>query len=228
MKTFLVRAFRQFWPLSLFLFALAVLGMVCIANKPVQADSIPVYDVTGTLTIAGNNVCGLSPCKETIKFSFEYTYTYFSSLNAYLGGIVGTPSVSSYGALGSSFSAMTGPHSPYPFCQPNTNYMPMYNSGSDEIDLYACGNDQSTPAVPSFRGDLWHCQTATCLTDFAPPGTNQCNVGCVMGTVQETVVAVPEGGASLMYVACSLVPIGLAMRQSKRHRARASIVPVRR
>jgi hypothetical protein len=228
MKTFLHYEMNLRKQLGLRMFVLAVFGMVCIANKPVQADSIPVYDVTGTLTVAGNNVCGLSPCKETIKFSFEYTYTYVSLLNAYLGGIVGTPSVSSYGVLGSSFSTVTSPHSPYPFCQPNTNYMPMYNSGADEIDLYACGNDQSAPAVPSFRGDLWHCQTATCLTDFAPPGTSRCDVGCINGVVQETVVAVPEGGASLMYLACSLLPIGLAIRYSQGGRARASIVPFRR
>ena len=101
---------------AVWLFVLALFGMICIADKPVQADSIPIYDIAGTLTIMGNNVCGLSPCTETINFSFDYTYT-FNGFD-YLGEIVGTPIVSSYGALGSSFGGLTGPHSPFHFANP--------------------------------------------------------------------------------------------------------------
>jgi hypothetical protein len=222
-QSLFVSASPRFRPLGVFLFVLAVFGMVCIVDRPVRADSInnPLYDVNGRLTITGNDVCGLSPCTETIEFSFEYTYT----LNGfeYLGEVVGTPSVSSYGALGSFFAGITSPQNPFPFCQPNTNYMPMFNSGGDEIDLYACGNYQSTPVAPSFRADLWGCQTVTCGNDFMPPGSfcepgpsQDCGALQILGTVQENVVAVPEGGTSLMYLAISLVPIGLAIRQSKR------------
>jgi hypothetical protein len=225
MKTFSGYEMNSQKRFGMWLFVLALFGMICIADKPIQADSIPIYDVNGTLTITGNNVCGLSPCMETINFSFDYTYTFIGF--EYLGEIVGTPSVSSYGALGSSFGGLTGPHSPFPFCQPNTNYMPMYNSGGDEIDLYACGNDQSTPAVPSFRTDLWGCTTVTCGNDFMLPGSGcqpgngiTCGALQIVGTVQEAVVAVPEGGTSPIYLAISFVPIGLAIRQSKRDRTR--------
>jgi hypothetical protein len=206
----------------IFLFALAVFGLLCIADKTAQADSIPIWDVTGTLTITGNNVCGLSPCVETIKFSFDYTYTLVAS--EYVGELLGTASVSSYGALGSSFAGLYSPQNPFIFCQPNANYMPMFNSGGDEIDLYACGNAESTPAVPSFRGDLWHCVTASCITDFAPAGSDVCDTACVIGTVQESVapaVQVPEGGTALEYALMALLPIGFAIWHSKSVRVRA-------
>ena len=100
-----VVAARRIQSLHVFLFTLAVFGAVCLANAPLRADPInPFYDVTGTMTITGNNVCTPSPCRETIDFSFLYGYNYNSAFGVYDAYVVPSSiSVSSFGALGSSF-----------------------------------------------------------------------------------------------------------------------------
>jgi hypothetical protein len=103
--------------------------------------------------------------------------------------------------------------------------MQMFNSGGDEIDLYACGNYLTAPVAPSFGTDLWQCYSATCATDFMPPGScdggRYCGIVELPGTVQETAVALPEGGTALSYLLISLVPITLAILHSQRERTQA-------
>jgi len=79
-KSLLV-ATHRLQSLWVFAFALAVFGMVCIADEPSEADSLnPLFDVSGTMAITGNNVCTPSPCTETINFSFQYGYSYNPSM----------------------------------------------------------------------------------------------------------------------------------------------------
>jgi hypothetical protein len=201
--------------LRLFLVALALIGVVC-TGAPVQAqgNSIPVWDVTATLTITGNNVCGGGPCTETLNYSFDYTYTYNATFDEYDGEIVGNPSVSSYGALGSSFSGLVYPFLRNSQCGPNVNYMDSFDSEGDEIDLYACGPGSSTPRIPSFGGDLFGCATQTCINDFAPSDYGCKTAPCIgiflVGSIQENVVQVPEGGTILGYCVISLASMGWA------------------
>ena len=113
-----VVAARQIQSLHVFLFTLAVLGAVCLANAPLRADPInPFYDVTGTMTITGNNVCTPSPCRKTIDFSFLYGYNYNSAFGVYDAYVVPSSiSVSSFGALGSSFGYSGQIGNPQPGC----------------------------------------------------------------------------------------------------------------
>lgn len=227
MKSRYFVAARRIQSLYMFLFTLAVLGMLCLANTPLQADPInSLYDVTGTMTITGNNVCTPSPCRETIDFSFLYGYNYNSAFGVYDAYVVPSSiSVSSFGALGSSFGYSGQIGNPQPGCDTHAvigepadaNYMP-FLAGGTEIDLDACGNLQTTPVAPSFFvSELYSCGNATCESDFVPPSRMGVNPGIFLpGTVHTNVAAVPEGGTSLEYLAIALVPIGFAILWSRR------------
>lgn len=237
-----VPAARRIQSVRVYFFALAALGAVCI-NTPLRADSInnPLYDVTGTMTISGNPVCGGAPCSETINFSLIYGYNYALDL-AGVGHYYAyaTPiAVTSFGDLGSAFTYSglignpqpappTGCGGPIPAGERaiiDANYMP-FSSGGTEIDLNACGNILANPVAPLFQSTvLYSCGTASCVTDFTSE-TGDSTIGIFLtGTVQTTVTAVPEGGSMLSYLLISLAPIGLAMHLIKRNSARTSTVP---
>jgi hypothetical protein len=208
---------------------LAILGVICFSARQLQADSTPLYDVSGTMTINGNNVCTPSPCSETVQFSFEYGYTYDSSGNLYDGyALPGTINVNSFGALGSSFATnglILNPGSVGPTCGAtrDNNYMEFKNS-TDEIDLYFCALSELSPIAPSFAGtDLYGCGSVTCGTDFVPWGTPFSGL-FLGGTLQTNVVQVPEGGATFGYVVISLAVIGLAVFGSRRRESQKFIV----
>ena len=221
----LVAAATRFHPLCMVLFALAVFGMVCIADKPVLADSIvSPYAVTGTMTFTGNKVCGISPCTETINFAFDLGFTLNNGL--YDATVIpGSMSVSSFGALGSSFGSSGGIAGISTSCGgEDNNYMGFLDSSGDEIDLHECGNLESTPVVPSFTApQLYGCQTATCENDFVPSSLRDNSEGqlgiMLPGTLRTNVVAVPEGGTCLLYLVCSFVPIGLATLHRRERRS---------
>jgi hypothetical protein len=227
-KSFVLAAFGL-QSLYGFFFTLALLGTVCIANTPVRADSInnPLYDVTGTMTISGNPVCGYTRCSETINFSFLYGYNYFADVNEYYAYIVPSSiNVTSFGALGSSFTYNGIIGNVQPVCSPpespgtvqisDANYM-SFLSGGTNISLDACGNVLAAPVVPSFPlTELYACGTAACVSDFVPANQNGNNLGIFLaGSVQTSVTAVPEGGSMLGYLLISLAPIGLAIRQRR-------------
>src|SRR5215469_16139238 len=48
---------------------LRMLIFLLACASPAMADSI--FDVTGVLTVIGNNVCNGTPCVETLRFSFD-------------------------------------------------------------------------------------------------------------------------------------------------------------
>ena len=212
--------------LYVFFFTMAVLGTVCTVDMPVRADSIsnPLYDVTGTMTIFGNPVCGGAPCSETINFSFLIGESYNAQWGLYSEYVVpASISVSSFGALGSAFAYGGGINNPSSFCDVpggfpgDANYMPFGSSGTGIFDLHACGNQQATPVVPSFLvSSLYSCGNSACVTDFTPPDQNGNNLGIFLaGSVQASVTAVPEGGSMLGYLLISLAPIGLAIYRGK-------------
>ena len=233
MKTFIHKMKSRKWnsfavaacrlqSLYVFFFTLAVLGTVCIANTPVRADSL--YDVNGTMTINGNNVCTPSPCSETVNFSLVFGYTFNSDYQMYQGYVVSANS-SSVGVLGSSFAMLPAfignpnnvgnPISNSGCAGSDVNYIEFFDSPGDEIDLHACADLEPTPVAPTFGWtDLYSCATVTCLNDFRAPGVG--NPLFLGGTLQTSVTAVPEGGASLGYLVISLAPIGLAIGLSKR------------
>jgi hypothetical protein len=211
--------------LRLFQIIFALIVAICIANKSAQADSIPVWNVTGTITLTGNNVCnGL--CTETIMFGFDYTYTR-DQYGTYWGRVTGNPFVSSYGDLGSSFAFVGGPYQPGGGCGGlSSNYIPFINSGGDDIDLKVCDIIASTPVTPTFYSSLYSCRTAACRNGFAPTWFN-CTpeslcAGIFLGAkLESNVVQVPEGGTELGYLAVSCAGIGCAVLWGKRKSALA-------
>jgi hypothetical protein len=133
---------------------LAVLGLICFSASKLRADSTPLYNVSGTMTINGNNVCTPSPCNETIQFSFQYGYTYDSAQNLYDGyAVPGTMSVTSFGNLGSAFATtgyIFGSGNVGPTCLGgDSNYMEFSNpANTDEIDLHFCAVQETSPIAP--------------------------------------------------------------------------------
>src|SRR5215467_3176503 len=204
--------------------ALAIAWMVIVFNPHLHAQiqASPVWDVNGQIVLIGNNVCYPSPCTETVNFSFDYTYQYVGG--TYFGQVVGTPSFTSIGPLGSNFYTITNPIEPEADCGFDTNYMEMLDRAGDEIDISTCGNAQSTPVTPTFPvAQLYRCDTAICITDFAPSydclsGSNVCPGIFKQASVQATVVEVPEGGTTIEYCASSFAFIGCALFW-KRHKS---------
>ncbi len=102
-----------------------------LAFGAVQADADSVYEISGTLTIPGNSSNpGVS---ETINFSFELDYT---QLVRGLPTVVGTPTINSFGPLGTFLFGTPGgsPDGAAP-SNPYQGYVGFF-SPSVEIDLF--------------------------------------------------------------------------------------------
>ena len=164
-----------------------------------MADS--VYDVTGALTIVGNNACGGPPCVETLAFSFQVDYQSIG-LGFYLGHVLPGSTINSFGPL-DPFNRLLSPPE---------DFFAFFNSAGDEIDIFGLGGDgEPAPApVPHLTESLLYgCMTNTCLVDFAfPEFTGLPALGIFReGTLKYTATAVPEGSTS-SYL---LVGVGLAL-----------------
>ena len=155
--------------------SLALGCFVWLSAVPARGDGLPpppvvlppAYDVTGTLTIVGNPVCGGLPCTETIAFSFDFGYQFFPAFPTYVAYFSNLLANGS-GAVGSFTYSVAGPQG---FGGEN-NFLPFLDSAGDGFQIYALSPVFGAPApvAPSFAsfGDLFSCETATCLTDFAP------------------------------------------------------------
>jgi hypothetical protein len=191
---------------------------------PSRADS--VYEITGTATLTGNNVCG-GPCIETIDFTFDFTEQLAATSygNLYTLNLVGESSTSS-GPLDSLSLVLDKLLNPMPGTgSSNANYLAFQNSGIDEIDLWVNENDQPLPFIPTIAGtSLYGCNSAPCIADFCPSSfpcdTSGQNFGILLdGTVTSATrsITTPEpselgllalGGALLALCAlCGWVPI---------------------
>jgi len=210
------------------LFPILLALMVFIVSKPAKADTIPIWDVTGTITLGGNNVCN-GVCTEVITFAFQYTYI---KEGGYWGEVIGTPVVSSYGDLGSSFYSLGGPYQPGGGCGGlSANYIPFVNSGGDDIDLHVCENGALTPVAPTFYSNLYSCKTAACRNDFAPSSFNCTPESICAGIfleakLESNVVQVPEGGTELGYLGISFGFLAGGILWKKRSRCRMRIADV--
>lgn len=169
----------------------------------------PTYDVSGALLIVGNDACSGLPCTETIAFSFDYGYATFSGepgYYAYVSNLLATGS----GALPFAEN-FVGPG----FLNPNEGVFLGLGYPVAEFDIFFADFFVLTPVAPVLSvGDLYACETSTCITDFAPfpggRGGSPPEVGLfVFGPVVATVTAIPEP-ATLSLLACGLLALGLA------------------
>jgi hypothetical protein len=147
-----------------------LLAAFLLAALPSRADSL--YEVTGTATLTGNNVCG-GPCIETIDFTFDfdeglaaggygtlYTLTLVGQSNALSGPLNLSP------VAGGPVTAEPGAGGPA------TNYLAFFSSSGipiDEIDVWVSENLEPLPFIPGITGmDLYACNSAACIPDFCP------------------------------------------------------------
>ncbi len=163
-----------------------------------------VYDVSGTLVIAGASSC--SPgCGETINFSMDLTYalgfdgTY--DLTVVGGTSIGTGAIDYTSTLPALMVS-----EPQPFTNENANYLNIGDPFGDQIDLYFADNAfPSNPSAPVLAGGyLYSCTTDACNIDLCPGAGYPCVAGSESlgifkdGTLSDVTVSVvaPEPGSA--------------------------------
>jgi hypothetical protein len=161
-----------------------LLLLLAFGTQQARADS--VYEIRGTLTIPGNSANpGIA---ETINYSFELDYTKLD--NAGFASFVGTPSVTSFGPLGTfaivnnSSQGYIGFFSPVltPQNQPAQidllgEFSPLFNPVpviSGQAWLYSCTGESTGVCAPFFigPGNIYGPATASVYAVSTPePGT---------------------------------------------------------
>lgn len=191
---------------------LLVLGVLFVCAVPAMADSI--FNVTGTLTIAGNNVCGGGPCVETLGFSFDVTWDEFAP-GQFNPVILPGTEVTSSGPLGSFFLGAGSIAN---------NFIAFFDNqgptNGDEIDIDVANAPVASSPQPLQLLDayLYSCLIATCASDFASPPFAVPSYGIFLpGTMQFKETAVPETGTlSYLLVGLGLLLLAPFGRQSVR------------
>jgi hypothetical protein len=194
--------------------ALVLSAIVLLFIPPAWA--IPVnpytYNVVGDLSIVGNNVCGPSPCTESLHFAFQFAWVPIPEPPPAYQATVNPESVN----LSSS-----GPLAPFTILSvsPYDYWFGLFNSGGDEIDVEAIGLNHlslvtDTPQIPpTFLGaDLYACRTQLCSTDFTsyPPGAAVFLGGSAHITATAVSDPVPEPSSGLLLALAGLGLLWLA------------------
>ena len=212
---FLFRRAFPFFALCYFAFVAAI---------PAGADALPPplppgYAVSGTLSLTGNNVsvCG-GFCTETIAFSFDVGYQFLPDLNIYQAYVADLTENGS-GALGSF--TISSPGGEDLVSNADNHFIPLGNADF-EIDIHLAENLVPAPVTPSLLdfADLYSCETATCITDFAPSGFQGSTPPIFglhnpSGPVVSSVAMIPEPATSGLLL-CGLFALGLLGAASRK------------
>ena len=154
---------------------LTLLTLLALLAVPAMADSYPVYQVSGSFVMLGNN-----NIYEQGTFSFDVTYVavthgpFMLPTGLYsLEGVPGTSTITSSGPLiltpagccstyGGIYNGVT-----YDWAAISDTVSPPHSSG-DEIDLYLIYRVTSV-AAPTLNtgGNLYSCLSEACFTNFA-------------------------------------------------------------
>ena len=193
--------------LSISILVLVLAGIFSLSAVPARADSLPTFDINGSMTLTGNNSCN-GPCVESIQFSFTLEYT----ANCLLGAcVVGPVHTSASGPLG-VFSA------PDNLLVDRGYYLGFFNTtplrAGDEVDLFLnLFNSSGNPDPAAAPSNLYACETANCVSDGFNkyPGT-----GGLAGfglfnfdvAAQFTATKVPEP-STWSLLACGIIALGL-------------------
>jgi hypothetical protein len=137
-----------------------------------QAKADSVYEVIGSMTIPGNSA---NPgVGETINYSFELDYTtiYVDGFAYDVSQLVGTPTVTSFGPLGTFYmSGGVGGQA--------NGYMGFFNNldpnvSTVEIDLEGLFHPVFGPQPVPFQGQggalIWGCYAPSPCSEFQPAG----------------------------------------------------------
>jgi hypothetical protein len=148
----------------------AVVCLSFLAVLPTQADSLvgPAYNVVGSVTFSGNNVCG-GICSETVDFSFIFQWVDTTGIfgpGIYGSYIPGSFSATQSGSMGSA--PITSPNDGHIYCCGPGTYIPLnaFNGELDlDVSLFGTGPDPGPPTV--FGAFLFSCNNE-CFNEFAP------------------------------------------------------------
>ena len=189
---------------------------------PARADTL--YDVSGTATMIGNDVCN-GPCIETMNFSFELDEVPIASLGGYTLDIVPGGTISATGPLLTpTLNGRVG-------CDREC-YIAIYFDQASSGPLYTefdlgitnergAGNFSATPFTPIFDTTdyLYTCGGGdqTCITDFCLDRPFGCGAPAVdsgsVSTVVTSPVGTPEPGTWTLLL-CGL-GLALALRRNR-------------
>ncbi|HVO56989.1 MAG TPA: PEP-CTERM sorting domain-containing protein, partial [Dongiaceae bacterium] len=198
--------------MSRFLRFALLFPLFLLATSSAKADDYDVldlYNVSGVLTIFGDNNCPPQPiCAETIAFSFQMGVVQFSGQDLPNGGpsnvygfvpyiVPDSVRVNSLGPLGSFFLSGGFVHYAEPFgpgdSRSDINWFPFYNAGADEIDIHLGLGIEPYPQPPTFTDpDLYHCTSEACFAAFSVSSAFN------YGVIETTVEPVPEPGGALL------------------------------
>jgi hypothetical protein len=151
---------RTLW-LSLLVLASAFIAI------PAHADDVLTYQMTGSVTIVGYNLCS-GPCEETFDFSSVLTLTPVAGEPGLYLDRSSSDVFSAYGALG-DFSCCGGGVDTTAAGEDWVGFFP----GPDEIDMYLTNVDSGESYLPNvnpitFAGgvELYTCASTACILDF--------------------------------------------------------------
>jgi hypothetical protein len=173
----------------------AVIFAICFQSVA-QAD--PTYAFTGVITLPGNNACN-GQCVETINVSFDFQWSpvsqQFPTLNF---GTVSNLVVAPNGPL--DFTTGGNGVDQFPFWA-------IVDGQQDEVDLLnvSAFTFVSLDVAPVFTASVYSCNSATCVTDFAPDGFCEIYSCPVTSSFSESVVPVQTSEPSVLL----MVTVGL-------------------
>jgi hypothetical protein len=197
-------------------FAVACLLFLCAI--PASADSLvgPAYNVVGSVTFSGNNVCG-GICSETVNFSFIFQWVDTTGVfgpGIYGSYIPGSFSATQSGSMGSA--PITSLNDGHIYCCGPGTYIPLqaFNGELDlDVSLFGTAPDPGPPTVSG--AFLFSCNNE-CFNEFAP------RIGASEEyAVTYTATAVPEPSSVVLLAGAMLLLAVVPPSFRRRKRARA-------
>jgi hypothetical protein len=176
------------------LLSMAVLLVcVCTARADGSSSTVAQYDITGSLTLAGNNACG-GTCTETVNFSFTLDYNSTSSSpvgTSYDPVQQGPFSLSASGPMSLSTGNCCSNFSPSSGVIEITNGVTGTLNNYDEIDLQLIFGSNPNSAPTLGYAEIFACGSTACVQDFSPYGIATYGEAIPISSAQLTATSMP-------------------------------------